>query len=83
MCGVFHACWRMPVYFPSGHELIAAQNTEKAAVATKMYVQLLATDSHTIQQMQKRGAERGVKRGPKRGGAGVYPVNCSLGDEGS
>jgi len=51
----------MPLSFSSNHELIAAQDTGKAALATKMYVQLLAIDSQIIQQTHKGTAKREVQ----------------------
>ena len=56
----------MPLSFPSGHILAAAQDTEKAGLLTKVSVHLMATDSQIIQQTQKRGAKSGAKRGAKR-----------------
>ena len=47
--------------FSSNHELIAAHDTGKAALATKVCVQLVATDSQIIQQTQKRKAKREVQ----------------------
>ena len=78
----------MPLSFSSNHELIAAQDTGKAALATKVCVQLVATDSQIIQQTRKGGGgqegggEDGGKEGVQGESAGAYPVNCSLGDEG-
>ncbi len=54
-----------------------------------MSVQLVATDSQIIHQTRKGGVARGGggedggKEGVQGESAGAYPVNCSLGDEGS